>query len=102
MKLTRHAKQQAQRRGIRSEALELIMEHGEDHGAGDGCQLYRIPRGQMKFIAAECPKALWKRYQDRIGKMALVVNESDQVVVTAMHRCAPIRNGWDGFKRTQR
>ena len=50
MKLTRHAKKQAQRRGIRSEALDLIVEHGEDYGAGDGCQLYRISRGEMKFI----------------------------------------------------
>lgn len=90
MKLTKHAMKQAQRRGITSEVIELVMEYGNDVQAGHGCRLFRIPRREIRFVESECPPMLWRRYRDRLRSMATVVSHADQKVVTVMHRSKPI------------
>lgn len=90
MKLTKHARKQAQRRGIATDAIDLILSYGEDTNAGHGCRLLRIPRRELPFVGSECPPMLWRRYRDRLRRMATVVSGEDQKIVTVMHRKKPI------------
>lgn len=96
MKLTNHARKQAQRRGIDAEALDLVLSFGEDAKAGRGCRLYRLPQKEIRYLAEECPPMLWRRYRDRLHSIATVVDNDDQNIITAMHRNKPIwkRFGW--------
>lgn len=95
MKLTKHAKKQARRRGIDADAIDLILSYGEDAKAGHGCSLMRISRRELPFVESECPPMLWRRYRDRLRAMATVVNHEGQQVVTVMHRRKPI---WKQFR----
>ena len=88
MKFTKHAKKQAQRRGIDSELIELIVGFGADFKAGDGTRFYRLPVSEMRFLRHECPPLLWKRYRDRMQRVTPLVSEG-QEVITAMHRYKP-------------
>ena len=90
MKLTKHAKKQAQRRGIETDAIDLILSYGEDAQAGHGCSLMRIPRRELPFMKSECPPMLWRRYRDRLRGIATVITHDGQQVVTVMHRKKPI------------
>lgn len=90
MKLTKHAMRQAQRRGIASEAIELVMAYGDEVQAGHGCRLFRISSREIRFVESEFPPMLWRRYRDRLRSMATVVSHADQKVVTVMHRNKPI------------
>lgn len=88
MKFTKHAKKQAQRRGINRELVELIVSYGADVKAGAGTRLYRLPLSEMRFLRHECSPMLWKRYRDRMQTITPLISE-DQEVITAMHRYKP-------------
>jgi len=95
MKLTRHAKRQAQRRGIETGAIDLMLSHGEDIQAKGGCRIYRLPYKELRYLEEECPPMLWRRFRDRLHRMATVVHPETQTVVTVMHRYNPV---WKRFR----
>ena len=90
MKFTKHAKKQAQRRGIDNNEINLLLSYGEDIRARHGRRLIRVPHREMQYLAKECSPMLWRQYRDRLGKLAIVVDSSGQTIVTAMHRSKPI------------
>jgi hypothetical protein len=95
MKISKHARKQAQRRGIGSTEVNLVMAYGDSVSAGRGCQLCRISRQELNYLAGECPPMLWRRYRDRLQRLAAVVASDSGEVVTVMHRNKPI---WKRFK----
>ena len=90
MKLTKHARRQAQRRGIEIGAIDLVISLGEEIRAGGGRHIYRLPYRELEYLAEECPPMLWRRYRDRIRCLAAVTSSDGQTVVTAMHRYKPL------------
>lgn len=85
MPYTKHARRQAQRRGIDDEVVELTLAHGEASRAGSDCHLYHIPRRVLKSLQADVPPMLWRRYRDRLARAA-VIEAGDGSIVTVMHR----------------
>lgn len=85
MRSTRHSQIQQQRRGIESARLDLVLDYGTEHKATDHAAIYRIGKRELKFIEAECPDILWRRYRDTLNKTVPVVSQSG-VVVTAMNQ----------------
>lgn len=85
MKTTKHAAVQQQRRGISDELLSLVLEHGEMHKARGHATMYRISKKELLFVKHDCPKPLWRRYRDSIGKAVPVVGTEGDVL-TAMNR----------------
>lgn len=90
MKLTKHARRQAQRRGISEELVELVIAYGDEIKGARSARLYRLPLKEMRFLAEECPPMLWRRYRDRLRTVTAVVDTSDAHVLTTMHRYKPL------------
>lgn len=74
--------------------MDLVLAYGEPVQAGQGRRLYRIQRKEMRYLATDCPPLLWKRFRDSLKNMAMVTDDGDQTIITAMHRQTPIRNDW--------
>ena len=99
MKTTKHASRQAQKRGIEDKLSELVLEYGDDFKAGRNCRIFRISRTEAKFLKTECPPMLWRRYRDKLLKVASVVDRADDTLITTMHRYRPL---WKRFGHRDR
>ena len=61
---------QAQRRGIDRELLDLVLHYGHEIKGTGGTRFYRIPYKELPFLAEECPPMFWRRYRDRLRRIA--------------------------------
>lgn len=90
MRITRHARDQQQRRGISADRLDLVLAYGDEHKAADHATFLRVGKKELLFLQSDCPVALWRRYRDWLNKTVPVVSSSGDIV-TAMNRSTPIR-----------
>jgi hypothetical protein len=90
MKHTKHSLIQQQRRGIEAGSVDLALEFGLEHKATNHGRMYRVPKRELRFLKADCPEPLWRRYRDSLNRIVPVVAGDDQVL-TAMHRFRRIR-----------
>lgn len=91
MKICKHGQRQAQRRAIGADLVDFVVENGTPYRAGRGCWMYLIGSRDRNFLKSECKPTFWNRHRDRLGRVATVVSDSDEVVTT-MHRYRTIRN----------
>jgi hypothetical protein len=85
MKNTKHSLLQQQRRGIDSQSIELALNFGEEHKATGHGRMYRIQKRELRFLKADCPEPLWRRYRDKLNRIVPVLADGGEVL-TAMHR----------------
>jgi len=85
MRLTRHAAEQQQRRGIDHARLDLVIAFGDEHKATGHATMYRVGRRELRFLRADCPEPLWRRYRDWLNKTVPVVSDRGDVL-TSMNR----------------
>ena len=82
--LTKHARKQAQRRGISIEAVSLIIEEADIRDwAGNGCRSLQISSKRLIQLIAQGD--LEPCLADRVKGVSLV-RASDGAIVTVMHK----------------
>jgi hypothetical protein len=82
--LTKHARKQAQRRGISIEAVSLIIEEADIRDwAGNGCRFLQISSKRLIQLIAQGD--LEPCLADRVKGVSLV-KASDGAIVTVMHK----------------
>jgi hypothetical protein len=82
--LTKHARKQAQRRGISIEAVSLIIEEADIRDwAGNGCRFLQISSKRLIQLIAQGD--LEPCLADRVKGVSLV-RASDGAIVTVMHK----------------
>ena len=82
--LTKHARKQAQRRGISIEAVSLIIEEADIRDwAGNGCRSLQISSKRLIQLIAQGD--LEPCLADRVKNVSLV-RASDGAIVTVMHK----------------
>ena len=77
--LTNHAKRRSAQRSIKSDALSLVVQFGESHPAGDGCERRVLNRSAAEELIADGVNA---DLVSNAQKMAAIVSPDEAVITT--------------------
>ena len=87
-RLSNHAQQRMQQRGVSAGLLERILENADvERAAGDNCRLYRVARNKARALGDE-----------KLARFAVIWSDDSGAVVTVL----PIAAGRSGsrYRRT--
>ena len=87
---TEHARARMQQRGIRPDALDVLLDYGRTAPAGDGCELFFFDKAARARLARDNPAAA--REAERLCRTYAVVGR-DGAVVTVGHRYRRVPRG---------
>ena len=81
LKLTRHAANRANQRGVPHHLIDTLFENADvDAPIGSGCRLLRISRQRLRDLR----RALGSE-TDRLNRLAIIWSDDAAAVVTVLH-----------------
>lgn len=88
--LTRHAERRSNQRGIRAEAMEVLLDHGVSQ-ASRGCEVIYMNQSARRRARAALGRTAYARIERSLD--AYLVVASDGAIVTCCHRTQRLKDG---------
>lgn len=85
MGYSKHAKVQAQRRGISNALVETVDIYGEEIKSNRRCRILRLSKNGIDELKYD-NLPLWKLYRDRCGVAVVVSEAGDKITVKHQHK----------------
>lgn len=85
MKLTKHAQQRSQQRGIPPIVMDLLTKFGREEWCGKGMVRYTMDKDTRRYLRSYAGKSVYAAIEPYLDCYTVVSEDADKII-TAAHR----------------